>query len=338
MKIMIFTDAWRPQVNGVVRTLEMVRQEIVAMGHDVKVISPDLFNTIPCPTYPEIRLAILPGRKISRLISEYAPDAVHISTEGPIGTAARRSCRRKAMSFTTSYHTRFPEYISARAPVPLSVGYAFMRWFHGASQGVMTATDSLRRSLEKRGFKNLKRWTRGVDLTLFKPLNEGDPGVFELPRPLFLYVGRVAVEKNIEAFLNMPIAAGTKIVVGDGPQLKELRRRHPDVVFTGEKHGDELARHYASADVFVFPSRTDTFGLVLLEALACGTPVAAYPVTGPLDVISGSEAGSLNEDLSRAAATALDIPRENCRNHAKKFSWNACAQQFINNLSHSATK
>lgn len=337
MKILIFTDAWHPQVNGVVRTLEMVLQEIVAMGHEVRVISPDLFNTIPCPTYPEIRLAFFPGRKISRLIADFAPDAVHISTEGPIGIAARQVCVRGSVPFTTSYHTRFPEYISARLPVPLSIGYKFMRWFHGASQGVMTATDSLRWSLERRGFRNLKTWTRGVDLTLFKPLTGNDPGVFDLPRPLYLYVGRVAVEKNIGAFLDMSIDAGTKIVVGDGPQLKELRRRHPDVVFTGEKHGEELARHYASADVFVFPSRTDTFGLVLLEALACGTAVAAYPVTGPIDVISGSDAGSLDEDLSLAAAAALHIPKGNCRKHAETFSWNACARQFVNNLTQPVT-
>lgn len=329
MRILIVSDAWFPQVNGVVRTLDRVRTELLELGHEVEMISPDLFKTYPCPTYPEIRLAVLPKRGIKAIIQRFAPCAIHIATEGPLGLAARSVCRKNNWPFTTSYHTRFPEYVSARIPVPTSWGYAFMRWFHGASSGVMVATPSLQRELEGRGFKNIRAWTRGVDLKLFQPY-EGS--LMDFPRPIHLYVGRVAVEKNIGAFLDMNIDEGTKVVVGDGPQLAELKRKYPDVEFLGAKHGEDLARHYASADVFVFPSLTDTFGLVLLEALATGVPVAAYPVTGPLDVIGDSGVGVLDEDLASAARRALGTPKNVCRTHAETYSWTECAKLFAGYL------
>jgi glycosyltransferase involved in cell wall biosynthesis len=329
MRILLVTDAWPPQVNGVVRTLQRVTAECEALGHAVEVVSPDLFRTVSCPTYPEIRLALRPGRRIGRVLDELRPDCVHIATEGPLGIAARRLCLRRGLPFTTSYHTRFPEYLSARFPVPLALGYAWMRWFHRPSAGVMVATLTIRRELEARGFRNVRDWSRGVDTELFRP--DREPAL-RLPRPVHLYVGRVAVEKNLEAFLSMPIRAGSKLVVGDGPQREELRRRYPNVHFTGARHGEDLARHYAAGDVFVFPSRTDTFGLVLLEALASGLPVAAFPAPGPIDVIGSSGCGVLDEDLGAAARRALAIPRERCRAHALRFSWRRCAEQFLANL------
>jgi len=329
MRILIVTDAWFPQVNGVVRTLDRVRTELLALDHKVEVISPDQFRTFPCPTYPEIRLAFLPQRRMMEIVRQFAPCAIHIATEGPLGIAARGLCLKHNWPFTTSYHTRFPEYVSARVPVPTSWGYRFMRWFHGPSSGVMVATPSLQRELEDRGFTNIRAWTRGVDLDLF---HDHTGSEMDFPRPIHLYVGRVAVEKNIGAFLDMPIEHGTKVVVGDGPQLSELKRRYPAVKFLGAKHGEDLARHYSSADVFVFPSRTDTFGLVLLEALASGVPVAAYPVTGPLDVIGDSGVGVLDEDLGSAAKRALAIEGATCRAHAETYSWTACAELFADYL------
>ena len=329
MRILLVSDAWAPQVNGVVRTLQQVKAECEALGHRVEVISPDLFRTVPCPTYPEIRLALRPGRGIGRRIDAVRPEAVHIATEGPLGLAARRQCLRRGLPFTTSYHTRFPEYVHARFPVPLALAYAWMRWFHRPSAAVMVATPSIRRDLEARGFDNIADWCRGVDTELFRP---GREPALQLPRPVYLYVGRVAVEKNLEAFLAMPIGAGSKLVVGGGPQLAQLQARYPDVRFAGARFGEDLARHYASGDVFVFPSLTDTFGLVLLEALASGLPVAAYPVPGPLDVIGDSGCGVLDQDLARASARALEIPRAHCRAYALQFSWRRCAEQFLQNL------
>jgi glycosyltransferase involved in cell wall biosynthesis len=329
MRILLVSDAWAPQVNGVVRTLQQMKSECEALGHRVEMISPDQFRTVPCPTYPEIRLALRPGRGIGRRIDAVRPDSIHIATEGPLGIAARGLCRRRGLPFTTSYHTRFPEYVHARLPVPLALGYAWMRWFHRPSKAVMVATRSIRRDLEARGFANVADWSRGVDTELFHP--DREPAV-ELPRPVHLYVGRLAVEKNLEAFLAMPIRAGSKLVVGSGPQLAALRARHPKVHFAGAKFGEELARHYASGDVFVFPSLTDTFGLVLLEALAAGLPVAAYPVPGPLDVIGESGCGVLDPDLARAAERALAIPRTRCRDYALQFSWRRCAEQFLAQL------
>jgi glycosyltransferase involved in cell wall biosynthesis len=327
MHITIVTDAWFPQVNGVVRTLSMVGEKLVDMGNTVTFITPSDFRTVPCPTYPEIRLALLPDRKMASLIEAAQPSAIHIATEGPLGHAARAYCIRHNLPFTTAYHTKFPEYIRARTLIPVSWSYAVMRRFHGKSQGVMVATESLRAELEYRGIRNVKPWTRGVDIDAFRP----QPAVLDLPRPISMYVGRVAVEKNIGAFLALKLP-GTKVVVGDGPQREELARIYPDAVFVGSKSGQDLARHYASADVFVFPSRTDTFGLVLIEAMACGVPVAAYPVPGPMDVIGDSGAGVLDDDLARAVEGALAIDRDIPRNHALGFTWERCAEVFLENL------
>jgi glycosyltransferase involved in cell wall biosynthesis len=334
MRIFLVSDAWAPQVNGVVRTLQQVKTECEALGHQVEVVSPDQFRTVPCPTYPEIRLALRPGPEIGRRIDALRPESVHIATEGPLGIAARRQCLRRGLPFTTSYHTRFPEYVHARLPVPLALGYAWMRWFHRPAAAVMVATRSIRRDLEARGFANVADWSRGVDTELFHP---DRPAALDLPCPVHLYVGRVAVEKNLEAFLSMPIRAGSKLVVGGGPQLADLRAKYPEVYFAGAQFGEALARHYAAGDVFVFPSLTDTFGLVLLEALASGLPVAAYPVPGPLDVIGESGCGVLDRDLARAAARALKIPRPRCRAYALTFSWRRCAEQFLGNLHPVAT-
>ena len=297
-------------------------------------VTPDRFRTMACPTYPEIRLAFRPGPKVARMIREAQPCAIHIATEGPLGWAARRYCIRKGLPFTTAYHTRFPEYIQARFRVPLPLSYAVMRRFHGKSSSVMVATQGIETELARRGFRNISRWSRGVDTEMFRPRPEakGDSGPFAgLARPIFLYVGRVAVEKNIEAFLALDLP-GTKAVVGDGPQLEEMKRRHPGVHFAGARFGDDLAAHYAAADVFVFPSRTDTFGLVLLEALASGLPVAAYPVPGPADVVGANPVGVLDEDLGKAAVAALGIDAGLCRAHALEFSWAASTLQFVDNL------
>ncbi|MCE2510120.1 MAG: glycosyltransferase family 1 protein [Alphaproteobacteria bacterium] len=326
MRLALVTDAWFPQVNGVVRTLDQVRLELEALGHDVHVLSPDLFTTIPCPSYPEIRLTVRPGRRISRLIEAIQPEAIHIATEGPLGLAVRRWCLRRGHPFTTSFHTRFPEYIRARLGLPLALGYAALRRFHRPATGVLVATATLHRELERRGFRNLCPWSRGVDTHLFRPQEKAFYS--NLPRPVFLYVGRVAVEKNLRAFLDLNLP-GSKVVVGDGPQLAELKRAYEGVHFAGAQNGEVLAGHYTSADVFVFPSRTDTFGLVLLEALACGLPVAAYPVAGPIDVIDGANVGMLHEDLGVAARNALKISPERCRDYALRFSWRACAEQFL---------
>lgn len=326
MRLALVTDAWFPQVNGVVRTLAQLQTELQALGHNVHVLSPDLFPTIPCPSYPEIRLTLRPGARLAERIEAIRPEVVHIATEGPLGLAARRWCLKRGHPFTTSFHTRFPEYIRARFGVPLGLSYAALRRFHRPSTGVLVATATLQRELEQRGFRNLCPWSRGVDTELFQPREKALYA--DLPRPVFLYVGRLAVEKNLRAFLDLDLL-GSKVVVGDGPQLGELKRAYGDVHFTGAQRGEALAEHYASADVFVFPSRTDTFGLVLLEALASGLPVAAYPVAGPLDVINGSDVGVLKEDLGTAAREALQISPARCRDYALRFSWRACAEQFL---------
>jgi glycosyltransferase involved in cell wall biosynthesis len=329
-RIMIVTDAWAPQVNGVVRTLSTVADELRAMGHVVAVIGPDQFRTVPCPTYPDIALSLLPRRRLVRLIESFKPDALHIATEGPLGIAARSWARRRGIAFTTAFHTRFAEYINARTHIPTRPIYAWMRRFHGAGKGIMVATESLGTELLRRGFRNIRPWSRGVDLDLFKPEPRED---WNLPRPVFLYVGRVAVEKNIEAFLDLDLP-GSKVVVGGGPQLEPLRRSYPGVAFVGPRYGEALARSYAGADVFVFPSLTDTFGLVILEALACGTPVAAYPVTGPMDVMANASGtiGAMNVDLRTAALEALRADRAACRAHAERYSWRACAEIFLSHL------
>jgi glycosyltransferase involved in cell wall biosynthesis len=292
------------------------------------VLGPHRFRTIPCPTYPDIRLAVDAPRKLPRLIEAYRPDAIHISTEGPLGFVARRHCRRKGYAFTTAYHTKFPEYIEARTGIPPAWTYRIMRWFHAAAERVMVSTGSIEAELRRNGFADIVRWSRGVDTELFRPR---DKDFLQHRRPIALYVGRVAVEKNIAAFLDLPFA-GTKVVVGDGPQLRLLRRRYPDVRFVGMKTGEDLARHYVASDVFVFPSRTDTFGLVLLEALSSGVPVAAYPVAGPLDVIADAPVGALQEDLAAAVEHALTLSPAACREHALRFSWRSSAEQFLRNL------
>ena len=330
MKILIVTDAWDPQVNGVVRTLKSTHRELEKMGHVVDLLTPQEFRTIPCPTYPEIRLSILPKRRVAERIRDSAPQAIHIATEGPLGMAARAYALRHDLPFTTAYHTRFPEYVKARSGIPLSLTYRFLRWFHGGSQAVLVPTRVVKADLEAFGFAPDKvvLWSRGVELELFKP---GPTMAHDLKKPIFLYVGRVAVEKNIEAFLKLDLP-GSKWVAGEGPQLARLKAEHPGVRFTGVLNQTELASLYNAADVFVFPSRTDTFGLVLLEALACGCPVAAYPVTGPIDVIGDAPAGALDNDLRAAAIRALTIDRRIARAHAERFSWEACTRQFLMHL------
>jgi glycosyltransferase involved in cell wall biosynthesis len=327
-RIVVVTDAWLPQVNGVVTTLRTTVATLQRFGHAVLVIEPGLFKTFPCPSYPEIRLAWFPYRRINRLLREFRPEAIHIATEGTLGHAARKWCRRHHIPFTTAYHTQFPEYLAARIPIPLKASYAYFRRFHGAATRTMVATPTLQKQLEGHGFKNLVRWSRGVDTTLFKPR---DKHFLPFARPLWLYVGRVAVEKNIEAFLQLKLP-GTKVVVGEGPALSVLRSKYPTVQFAGYKFGEPLAQHVASADVFVFPSRTDTFGLVLLEAMACGIPVAAYPVTGPIDVVEEGISGVLHTDLEQAARAALLLNADQCRQQALRYSWEQATQQFFNNL------
>jgi len=332
MRIALVTDAWLPQTNGVVHTLGRTVEELVAAGHDVALVTPGDGRSVPCPTYPEIRLALFPSRRVERQLDEFAPDAIHIATEGPLGLAARAWCLRRDRPFTTSYHTRFPEYVRARAPVPLSLSYALVRRFHAPATHTLVATPSMRTQLESRGFRNLALWSRGVDTTLFRPR---DKAFFDLPRPVWLYFGRVAVEKGIDDFLGLDLP-GTKLVVGDGPATTRLRHQYADVVFTGFRYGEELASHVAAADVFVFPSRTDTFGLVLIEAMACGVPVAAYPVTGPIDVVVDGVTGVLHHDLRAASLAALDLDPAACRRHALNYTWQAATQQFLNALSRSA--
>jgi glycosyltransferase involved in cell wall biosynthesis len=329
-RILIVSDAWTPQVNGVVRTLRTITEEMRAMGKIVEIVGPDRFNTIPMPSYPEIRLAVLPARKLAKIIDEFQPDALHIATEGPLGIAARKYARKRKITFTTAFHTRFAEYLNARTKIPLWMTYAWLRRFHGSGSAVMVATQSLRDELSARGFANVRAWSRGVDLEAFHPEPKEN---WDLPHPIFVYVGRVAVEKNLRAFLDLKLP-GSKLIVGDGPQRKALEREYPDAHFAGERHGAALASAYAGADVFVFPSRTDTFGLVVLEALASGLPVAAYPVTGPKDILGESAlpVGALNEDLQLAALEALNIDRAACRPHAETYSWTACAQRFMDNL------
>lgn len=332
MKVAIVTDAWRPQTNGVVQTLSTTAQTLRAAGHEVLVVEPGQFRTFPCPTYPEIRLAWFPYRRLSQLLEEFAPDCIHIATEGTLGGAARTWCLRNRFAFTTSYHTQFPEYVRARAPIPLALSYAHLRRFHSAAARTMVATPSLQKQLETRGFRHIVRWTRGVDVELFKPgAAPANKQFLALPRPIFVYLGRVAVEKNIEAFLDLDLP-GTKLVIGDGPERRSLQAEFPTAQFVGYKFGAELAAHLAAADVFVFPSRTDTFGLVLLEALACGVPVAAYPVIGPIDVIRNGTTGVLDEDLRAAALAALRLDPAKCRAFALAHTWEAATKQFLGNL------
>lgn len=328
MRILIATDAWRPQVNGVVRSLESVATALREFGAEIEFLTPQGFATIPLPTYSEIRLALASQRAVAKRIEGAAIDHIHIATEGPVGYAARRYCLRSKRPFTTSYHTRFPEYVAARTRIPETITYALLRRFHNAGSGVMVSTASIAHDLQDRGFQRLMYWSRGVDHSQFTPAKAS---VMNLPRPIFLYAGRLALEKNVESFLALDLP-GSKVIVGDGPLRRSLQTAYPDAHFLGAQTGDALAVHYASADVFVFPSRTDTFGMVILEALACGLPVAALPVPGPLDVIGTSGAGVLDNDLRAACLAALDIPREKARAHALTFTWADSARQFLDNI------
>jgi glycosyltransferase involved in cell wall biosynthesis len=329
LKVLIVTDAWAPQVNGVVRTLEMLGRDLRAMGHEVRYATPEGRFTVPLPTYAEIRLSVMPRRALEREIRAFAPDAIHIATEGTLGLAARAVCIKYAIPFTTSFHTRFPEYVHARFPfISEARIYRFLRWFHSPARAMMVATPSLKAELESHGFTNLRIWSRGVDVDHFRPIADAS---LPYPKPIWLYVGRVAVEKNIEAYLALDLP-GTKVVIGDGPARAMLERKFPAAKFLGQKTGEELVRAYAASDVFVFPSRTDTFGLVMLEALACGLPVAAYPVQGPLDVVGQASVAALDEDLEKACRRALEIPKSACRDFALTRSWNACTRQFLSNL------
>lgn len=338
MKIAIATDAWRPQVNGVVRTLEMTVKLLRERGHEVTVISPDQFRTMPCPGYGEIRLALAPRFGMRRLLRDARPDIVHISTEGPIGWSTRRWCIANDVPFTTAFHTRFPDYASVRTGLSPGIFWPVMRWFHAPSRAVLTATLRLMEELGGRGITHTRQWTRGIDTAVFRLGLTSHPALADLPKPILLSVGRVAIEKNLEAFLGAQVT-GTKVVVGDGPALQELARRFPDAVFTGALSGAELASAYAAADVFVFPSKTDTFGLVMIEALACGVPVAGYPVQGPLDIIGAlgcgvrdelpTNVGAVDKDLSVAIIRALNADRKAAAAFGATFTWDAAADQFL---------
>jgi glycosyltransferase involved in cell wall biosynthesis len=328
MRIAIASDAWSPQVNGVVSTLKQTREQLLAEGHDVLMITPEGRRTFPCPTYPEIRLAFFQGRKIARELDAFRPDCIHIATEGTMGLAVRRYCRKRSYPFTTAYHTQFPEYVRARVPIPLAWTIALLRWFHRPAGRILVATNSIRSLLQQRGFRNVVIWSRGVDTNVFSP---DFAFRYELPRPIWIFVGRVSVEKNIEEFLNLRLP-GSKVVVGDGPDRTRLMQAHADCSFPGYRFGLELASYLAGADVFVFPSKTDTFGLVMLEAMACGVPVAALPVTGPIDVVQHGITGMLDHDLERACVGALQLDRQACRNHTLSQCWSRATQQFLSQL------
>jgi glycosyltransferase involved in cell wall biosynthesis len=326
-RLLLVSDAWAPQVNGVVRTLQTTVKLLEQRGWDVTPITPDRFRSVPCPTYPEIRLALGVRRQVAEMIDAASPSAIHIATEGPLGLAARAHALRTGRPFTTSFHTRFPEYLHARFRLPTALSWRYLRWFHGAARAILVATPTLAAELRTHGLAHTRLWSRGADLSQFRPGLPAPDAYRDLPRPILLNVGRVAVEKNIRAFLDAP-APGSKVVVGDGPALAELKARYPHVLFTGALSGAALAQAYAGADLFVFPSRTDTFGLVLVEAMAAGLPVAAYPVPGPLDVVGNSGAGVLDENLSAAIARALPIPSAAALARAGDFSWEAAASQF----------
>jgi glycosyltransferase involved in cell wall biosynthesis len=328
-KVLIVTDAWLPQTNGVVRCLEAVGRELTRMGEAVSFLTPEGFWTFPLPTYPEIRLSLVSPPTIAAAIDREAPDYIHIATEGPLGLLARYICAERGLRFTTSYHTRFPEYLAARVPVPTEWTYAFLRWFHGGAEATLVPTKTMMDELSVRQFTGLRLWTRGVDGSRFSP---GPKATFlDLPGPHMLYVGRVSVEKNVEAFLRLDLP-GSRIVVGDGPARADLEAKYPEAHFLGLRTGTELSVIYRSADVFVFPSRTDTFGNVMIEALSSGVPVAAYPVTGPLDVLTDPASGAMDDDLAVAVTRALSLSRDAARAHAETFTWARCARIFLDTL------
>ena len=328
MRILIVSDAWYPQLNGVVRALSTIRERLADMGHEVEVIGPAPFSSVPCPTYPEIRLALTTPGRVGPMIERFAPDAVHLATEGPLGWCARHWLKRRNIPFTTSFHTMFPLYLKLRGGIPENWSFALLRLFHNAAVRTMYSTETLRSVLARQRFGALAQWVRGVDTELFRPVPPAD---LRLTGPILMYVGRLAVEKNLDAFLTLDIP-GTKVLVGDGPQRAALEARYPRAVFLGSRFGEELVAHYCAADVLVFPSKTDTLGLVMLEATACGVPVAALPVPGPNDIIGDSGAGALNDDLGAAIGAALEIDSRVCREHALRHTWDTSARQFLNNL------
>jgi len=326
MRILIVTDAWSPQVNGVVRTLNALIAELEARGHDVRTINPAGRPSRPLPFYNEISLTSMSTGQMRDEIAAHAPDVIHIATEGPLGWTARRVCLREGLRFTTGFHTRFAEYAAARIPLPgvLSLGWQVLRHFHRPSQAVMVPTRSIALELERRGFSNVKTWTRGVDRRLFKTYARDHLG---LPRPIVLYAGRLAVEKGIDDFIALKVK-GSKVLVGDGPERSRLEKLAPEAHFLGFRHGEDYARTLAAADVMVFPSLTDTFGLVMLEAMACGTPVAAYNAPSPLDVVEDGVTGAIAGTLEEAVARAATLNREGVRAGSMKFSWASCAEMF----------
>lgn len=328
LRIALISDAWNPQINGVVTTLTNTVQALNNLGHEVELITPDRFRTYPWPGYPDVGLAFLCGPKLRPMIKAFKPDAIHLVTEGPIGYAARRYCRQYGYRYTSSYLSQFPDYFKLRIGFPVMVSSAYLRWFHSESERVMVATESLEAELTLKGYRHLARWSRGVDTALFRPR---DKDFIKDPRPIFLFTGRVAIEKNIEAFLKLDLP-GTKYVIGDGPQREELQKKYPAVRFVGYQKGENLARYMAAADVFVFPSLTDTFGVVILEALASGVPVAAFPVKGLQDVINDERVGILSQDLKQAALKALALNPQHCRRYALEYSWEKCTRQFVSNL------
>jgi glycosyltransferase involved in cell wall biosynthesis len=328
MRIMIVSDAWFPQTNGVVNTLAQTAAWHGRNGHEVRVMTPCDFRSLPCPTYPEIRVALFPYGKMVRRMAAFQPQALHIATEGPLGFAARRYCIVHGLRFTSSYHTQFPQYLRSRLPIPMSASYLALRAFHNAAHNCMVSTPTLHNELAARGFKRLVRWQHGVDTQLFRPRSKN---FLTLPRPIAVYVGRVAVEKNVGAFLRMPWH-GSKIIIGDGPEKAKLQAQYPGALCLGFRFGEDLAAHLAACDILVFPSRTDIFGLVNLEAMACGVPVAAYPITGPIDVVEDNVSGALDADLARAAVRALKIDPQACRQRALQSGWDACTREFEANL------
>ncbi|KQT85324.1 glycosyltransferase family 1 protein [Aurantimonas sp. Leaf443] len=334
MRVLLATDAWHPQINGVVRVFQTTVDGLTALGHEVKVLGPADFAGLPAPGYGEVRLGLGAFAAIGRAIEAFAPEAIHIPVEGPVGLAARRHCLKHGLAFTSSFHTRFADYFAKRLHLPPAPAYAYQRWFHRPAARFMVQTRTLETELAERGFTNIVPWGRAVDTALFRPWRE-EPGFdadfLNLPRPIFLYVGRVSPEKSLPDFLSLDLP-GSKVVVGDGPALAALRARFPAAHFLGARHGEDLARHFSAADAFVFPSRFETFGLVVLEALACGTPVAALPVPGPIDIVGGRPEAVLSENLREAALAALTIDRRAARAFARTFSWEGCTRQFAGNL------